>query len=80
MDGISDLREEDPSRQACGMLYEGECTQDEDDSVCESQDWRNHSHQDFNRDDGYCSPLDHLVPRELGEEDRGDRRMDIERH
>ena len=26
LDGLSDLGEEDPSRQACGMLYEGEST------------------------------------------------------
>ena len=80
LDGLSDLGEEDPSRQACGMLYEGESTQDEDDLVCESQDRGNHSHQDFNRGDGYRSPLDQPVPREFGEESRGDGSMDIKRH
>ena len=80
MDGNRDLSEEDPSRLACGMLYEREFTQGEDDSVCRSQDQRNHSHQDFNRGDGYCSPLNHPVSQEFGEEGRGDGRMDIERH
>ena len=75
-----DLGEEDPSRQACGMLYEGESTQDEDDPVCESQERENPTHQDLNRRDGYCSPLDQSVPRVSGEESRGNGSMDIEGH
>ena len=75
-----DLGEEDPSRQACGMLYEGESTQDEDDPVCESQERENPTHQDLNRRDGYCSPLDQSVPRVPGEESRGNGSMDIEGH
>ena len=76
----NDLSEEDPSRQACGMLYEGESTQDEDDPVCESQERENPTRQDLNRRDGYCSPLDQSVPRVSGEESRGNGSMDIERH
>ena len=45
MDGNYDFCEEDSSRQACGMLYEGELTQDKDDPTCRSQDLRHHSHK-----------------------------------
>lgn len=48
MDGACDYSEEDPSRQAYGMLYEGEFSQGEDDSICRSQDQRHHSHQNNN--------------------------------
>ena len=62
MDENRDFSEEDSSRQACGMLYEGEFTQGEDDPICRSQDQMYHSHQDNNRGDESCSPLDHPVP------------------
>lgn len=51
-DGNGDFSEEDSHRQACGMLYDGESEQGEDDTKCRSQVTRYHSHQNVSRGEG----------------------------
>ena len=79
-DGNGDFNEEDSHRQACGMLYDGEFEQGEDDTKCRSQDTRYHSHQNVSKGEGHSSPLGHSIPGEVGEQGRGDGSMEIENH
>ena len=61
-DGNGNFNEEDSHRQACGMLYNGEFEQGEDDTKCRSQVTRYHSHQNVSMGEGHSSPLVHSVP------------------
>ena len=80
MDGKFDFCEENSTRQACGMLFEGELTQDEDDPTARSQDLRHHSHQILSRGEGDNPTLGHLVPRLVAEQGGGDGCMEVEGH
>ena len=52
MGGAGDYREEDTLEQTCGMLYEGEFAQGEDDTIRGGRDQWHHPHQSNSRDDG----------------------------
>ena len=80
MDEKFDYCEEESTRQTCGMLVEGECSQDEDDPAGRSQELRHHPHQILSRGKGDNPTLGYPVPRKVGEQGGGDGSMEIERH
>ena len=80
MGGTGDYREEDSSEQTCGILYEGEFAQGEDDIARGGRDQWHHPHQSNIGDDGDSQPFGDFVSREIGEEARDDGGMEVERH